>query len=160
MPLFSARKETTPRLPGCVRLRQLFANGYKLHFSRPSAKPSSKRLRLQEQRSTRRALPGSGMQERCSHRTKRLTMLCLKWARSSEYAWNRKHNIACYRQGPSQSTEKPKCEPLMLDISRCFMLLFAIANISIANNCYTNFFPVVTDALERTRAMRPDENLG
>src|SRR5205085_1799389 len=103
MPLSSARKDTTPRLPGCVRLRLLFANRYRLHFSRPSVKRSSKRLRLQEQRSTRRALPGSGMQERCSHRTKRLTMLCLRRARSSDYQRNRKHNIACYCQAPSQS---------------------------------------------------------
>src|SRR5579863_1319645 len=45
-------------------------------------KRSSKRLRLQEQRSTRRALPGNGMQERYSLRTKRLTMLCPKYKQS------------------------------------------------------------------------------
>src|SRR5207245_8739570 len=49
---------------------------------------------------------------------------------------------------------------LVLDISHCSMLLFAIAINSIANNCCTNIFSVVTDALERTRAMRPDETLG
>jgi tetratricopeptide (TPR) repeat protein len=76
-------------------LQQLFANRFRLPFSKPSVKRSSKRWRLQEQRSTRRALPGSGRQERYSHRTKRLTMLCLKWERSSEYEWNWKHTIAC-----------------------------------------------------------------